>query len=524
MMAGAVWQILAVVVLTLSISAAWGHGVGFERLGPTPLGDRNVILEVGSSQYDVTVEREITLALLYEDSTNIEKEITFALLYEDSNITVRDVTFEIAGYKGDKFLFDLTSEATDGTFVLVAQPGDTEEIIIEEVRRGGFFDALLGNQEDVVYASGKPFDTGGLYKFDVRVTTAESFSNSLDPPIEYNVGISIPQKTSYAINDPDFGNATVSLITYYDEITSFKYEPDINGISFHMPFEWSVSNINETATVHGEFAFPKTLGTLLFTSYTASVNGLPVHERTTTVDGFYDDQTVVHMLVSQNELFEMLEIQGGEADGMDIVLKAAEDSLHGTITSNGQYRIMVDWDDEARSGHETTFHYRIADVFLRNTPVAVEHDILIIRDGVVIYSGSSVSTDSREIYDEVTVLIPDDLQGPVTIVFDNLAGNPVAKASIPVAVEETELIPDWIKTSAEWWVQGLIDDQTFVDGIEYLVVHEIIQVEYTTGVGGTGVIPDWIKTSAEWWVQDQIDDQTFADGIKYLIENGVISV
>ena len=37
-------------------------------------------------------------------------------------------------------------------------------------------------------------------------------------------------------------------------------------------------------------------------------------------------------------------------------------------------------------------------------------------------------------------------------------------------------------------------------------------------------IPFWIKNNAGWWAEDAIDDETFVQGIQYLITNGIIQV
>mgnify|MGYP003301033948 FL=1 len=37
-------------------------------------------------------------------------------------------------------------------------------------------------------------------------------------------------------------------------------------------------------------------------------------------------------------------------------------------------------------------------------------------------------------------------------------------------------VPTWIKNNAGWWAEGQIDDNSFVQGIEYLVKVGIIQV------------------------------------------------
>ena len=48
--------------------------------------------------------------------------------------------------------------------------------------------------------------------------------------------------------------------------------------------------------------------------------------------------------------------------------------------------------------------------------------------------------------------------------------------TIEEAVGIPESIPDWIKNNAEWWSQGLITEDDFVNGIEFLVKNGIIRV------------------------------------------------
>ena len=37
-------------------------------------------------------------------------------------------------------------------------------------------------------------------------------------------------------------------------------------------------------------------------------------------------------------------------------------------------------------------------------------------------------------------------------------------------------------------------------------------------------IPEWVKNNAGWWAAGEIDDNTFANGIQYLIKEGIIAV
>ena len=50
------------------------------------------------------------------------------------------------------------------------------------------------------------------------------------------------------------------------------------------------------------------------------------------------------------------------------------------------------------------------------------------------------------------------------------------KAGKPSETVSEQKIPDWIKNNADWWSQGLISDDDFVKGIQYLIEQGIIKV------------------------------------------------
>jgi len=88
-------------------------------------------------------------------------------------------------------------------------------------------------------------------------------------------------------------------------------------------------------------------------------------------------------------------------------------------------------------------------------------------------------------------------------------------------------IPDWVRGNAEWWAQGLRGDSDFVSGIQYLIKEGIMQIPETaqgTTTDDSQGIPSWIKNNADWWAQGLISDDDFVKGIQYLIEQGIISI
>ena len=103
---------------------------------------------------------------------------------------------------------------------------------------------------------------------------------------------------------------------------------------------------------------------------------------------------------------------------------------------------------------------------------------------------------------------------------------PAKSASGQIATTPEASIPGWIKNNAGWWADGVIDDNSFVSGIQWLISNEIVNVPPTEqGIGGgASVIPDWIKNNAGWWANGQIPDSAFVSGLQWLISNGIMTV
>ena len=88
-------------------------------------------------------------------------------------------------------------------------------------------------------------------------------------------------------------------------------------------------------------------------------------------------------------------------------------------------------------------------------------------------------------------------------------------------------IPSWIKNNAKWWSEGTIGDNDFTSGIQFLIKEDIILISETVASSSTGDsegIPAWIKNNADWWSQGLISDDDFLKGIQYLVEQGIIKV
>ena len=121
---------------------------------------------------------------------------------------------------------------------------------------------------------------------------------------------------------------------------------------------------------------------------------------------------------------------------------------------------------------------------------------------------------------------------------DNSESGTVEALKSTDALQDVQQVPDWIKNNAEWWSQGAINDDTFKNGIQFLIQEKIINVPTGPNVSISPddelseeelkeqniQIPDWIKNNAEWWSQGAITEDAFLKSIEYLVKNGIIQI
>jgi len=60
--------------------------------------------------------------------------------------------------------------------------------------------------------------------------------------------------------------------------------------------------------------------------------------------------------------------------------------------------------------------------------------------------------------------------------------------------------------------------------IAVFAVVGVLSVPLTQTAQAESLVPEWIKTNAGWWADGALDDETFLNGIKFLLENGIIDV
>jgi len=451
------------IIISMGMTNAFGHGLGYEIMPSEMLGSKLVSLEISSD----TWPDEYT------------KEITFSLFETDTGVNVENVTYFVMLTKQNEVLFDVTGQSDDGTFMLKLHTTESDQISIEE-EGANFFGSLLGGSE-TVNVKGSAFGSGGLYNFKVIITTADNYSNVLSPPLDYDVGISFFDKTLHNINDINFGQQQLDVITYYELISDdFNYDSSKKMISYSMPFDWSEKNIEQISVVHQELIIPKTFGDLMVKSFSVNVNGIQVPDNVIIIDDFSPENRVMHLVLNQNDILELSKKIDGFPNKMHFSIMPSADNLPlTTMTENAQFKLNLSWEPQSiKSGSTTVFYFKILDAFYVDRQVSVSYDLSIFHDGEEIGQVSDVSVDMG--LNVIEFDVPDDVSGVMTLQFENLNGSDLADAIFPVVVDRVNIdetsIPVWIKNNAGWWATDQIDDSAFLQGIQYLVQKGIIVV------------------------------------------------
>ena len=213
-------------------------------------------------------------------------------------------------------------------------------------------------------------------------------------------------------------------------------------------------------------------------------------------------------------------------------------------TNDGTLDVKLVVDDSIQAGEETKLKIEFLNPQTSSIQEHIDYTINITNNGNSIFgpillthtgSGSvSIPVILENGTNKVTLTAEGILFMPITpetVTFDIVIGEQQTQENIDEDKKENggsdeKKIPPWIKNNAEWWANDLLDDGTFVSGIQFLITENIISVTSSESSSNTenDEIPTWIKNNAEWWSKDLISDDDFLKGIEYLVGNGIILI
>ena len=550
--------IIGIFTIPTLASDAFGHGLGGDQAEPISFEGMEVTVRTDLTPSDITVG----------EVDDVNMKIRFFDTLTDT--TLDKVTYRIEIWQSGELLARNLFYDMDGVLNVKIKPKENcQEVELWRCTIYGGSEHASAPGALYVQGEGRPsitgpiFVKGGLYNIRVDIEAASSPRTVLATLLSYNTFVSIAQEQDFFIQTANAEEIPVIIKTYYDEVENFKFDSSDNSIYFDMPFDWSPDYVNLVQVVHEEVRVPKDFAPYAegkqFKGY---VNGVEIDQRALLNDPYsYEDTNIVHFLITNKELKKISDSMGSENQNSNIMkLKLVPQSEVSktstefflvdteTFTQEVPTNVNIAWDGRYGATDEIPFEITFFDEN-RNLLKDVRYTYILIKDDELIEANSGDDPNNQGILasegiDIPKIYVPSEGQYQLDILVHGIGldydpkyagigsamieiGPSLPKDTIITTPDKpSTAIPEWIKNNAAWWADGQIDDNSFVQGIQYLIKEGIMKIPPTTQGTGSGgnEIPEWIKNNAAWWADGQIDDNSFVQGLQFLIKEGIMKI
>ncbi len=339
--------------------SAYGHGLGFDETQPTVIGNRQVSVEATMSPSSIEQ--------VSADGRQQRPVFTVRAHDAGTNSTIAGMDYRVVIERGSDVLLDQQFRSPDGLVVanLVPDAGAQQAEVNGQTNAG----RVEVSKDKPVQIRSRIMSDGGLYHFAV---TLEKSSTGLalesDRTFDLYVSVSKTQNFAVPVKAGEGGeqeNVTMSVKTYYADVTDFSYDPAA-GISFSMPFDWSTEYVKQVQLVHMEVQFPKAVKDLQVNGYRGAINGVELSPEAVLIDDYSSENLrIVHFVLNNDKLASLSQRVGGSAgDRMLFALAPAGTPKFpiDILSTTEKYLWQLSWGPEViETGAETTFVMNVQD-------------------------------------------------------------------------------------------------------------------------------------------------------------------
>ena len=501
--------VIGIFTFSVFIPNAFGHGLGGDQAEPLTFGDMEVTVRTELTPSDITVG----------EVDDVNMKIRFFDTLTDT--TLEKVTYRIEVWQAGELLARNLFYDTDGILDVKIKPKpDCKELDLWRCTIYGGSEHVSAPGALYVQGEGRPsmtgpiFVQGGLYNIRVDIEGATSPRTVLATLLSYNTFVSIAQEQDFFIQTANAEEIPVVVKTYYDEVENFQFDSSDNSIYFDMPFDWSPDYVDLVQVVHEEVRVPKDFAPYAegkqFKGY---VNGVEIDQRALLNDPYsYEDTNIVHFLITNKELKKINESlgTGQEKDIMKLKLvpqnEVTKTSTEFYLVDTTNFEevpttVNISWDGRYGATDEIPFEITFFDEN-RNLIKDVRYAYSLIDEtGIELERNSGDDPNNPGIIategiDIPQIYVPSEGQHRIDILVYGTGldydltysgigsaiieiGPSLPKDSIiaPPDVTPPAAIPDWIKNNAGWWANGDIDDNSFVQGLQFLIKEGIMKIE-----------------------------------------------
>lgn len=361
------------ILLLNSIQDALADGLFEENLPPASVGDR-----------EASLYTKISPQILTADS---KKNAFFELRLFDAKTdeTIQHVSYFITVEKDGKLLMRDLFHSHQGSLKLKINPSNSKTVNVF-----GSTEPFLGgwtSETGDITINGPLLLEGGLYHFSIEIFGIDYDKNIFKPENAPRFDSWLSVGDVYRDDLMDEGKKyNVTVISYYDRIQDFKYNPDESNMSWIMPFNWDLERIQKNNIfVHEEIKLPKTFTKFSeANSFKALVNGNPLIGRSIALDPFTEEKNfIVHLLLNKADIIKIAQKLNNTNDKiMTFNLSPAEQKLVETtsevVSDRGGILVQFTWMDKIISNQDTNLQLRFSDALsTKEINGDIKYDIIV---------------------------------------------------------------------------------------------------------------------------------------------------
>jgi hypothetical protein len=344
-------------ILLPNLQQVIADGIFEESLPPATVGDRVA-----------SIYTKISPPILTSDT---KKNAFFQLRLFDSKTgeNITNVNYFLTVTKGDKLLMRELFYSKDGPLTLKFQPNQGP------VKVFGSIEPFLGGwtgETGQITVSGPVLSEGGLYHFGIEIFGIDNVRNIFVPEnaprFDSYLSIGDVYATNLTFGDKKFNS---TLISYYDRIKNFTFQPEDLRASWTMPFDWNVSRIrSQNIFVHEEIKVPKSFSEFSNSSiYSATVNGQTLVGRSLAIDPFTSEKAlIIHFLLNKNDIVKLAEnneVIANSNDSMKFTIRPLANQSQKTsvdmVTDTGGIHNSLLWNPSPPVTGENTLTINFSD-------------------------------------------------------------------------------------------------------------------------------------------------------------------
>jgi len=198
-----------------------------------------------------------------------------------------------------------------------------------------------------------------------------------------------------------------------------------------------------------------------------------------------------------------------------IVVKELDKSSPKLAESIAMGKVFPKVEIHLDSGKETYYVYKLTNVMITSYTISGTNNEIPTEEFSLNYEKITISESSKE-PPKAEVVVEESISEP--------------KVKDELEIKSDSKVPIWVQTTAQFWINGNVSDREFTDALGFLVKEKIIEVDVEPQLTESDQlvdeeprVPEWIATTTEWWINGEVPEDQFLEGIKWMIKNNIIT-